>query len=302
VPAENEFNPEVRLQDPTSSTITIGEARGILGVSTSTLRRWEKISDFFVIERQGEKARRYYTRNIKDIAALMEEGQSAEEAIENIGSIVSESYADLIKSLCVCDGDSATVAVERMYGRQSERKLLFETILPACELVADRFDQGSHDGSPSAQSEYATRWGANLLSNLDQLSETGKYGKNVWVANATQEPPSTGWENDNPLYVHAFLLFLGRAGLNKFRLSLDTNADLGRAAIAVPPNSVVIIGRSATNERAQNFLNALDKINIRTDHIYLPDKLTGRVIEPMNILVKEPDIAAIQVDDAIEQA
>jgi DNA-binding transcriptional MerR regulator len=211
-------------------------AASILGVSTNTLRSWERRYGFPCPRRSSGGHRRYALEELHALRQTLAETQNISSAIalaQRRGRGAS-SPSQLSLALANFDFQQADRVLEESLVLRSVERTVEEVLLPA---VAEHSDPGG------ATAEYELAWGyasAWLAALTRQAQPAGPAGE-VVVFDASTQCDLDG------LYTQALELALRRAGHGTARLTPALQRSrLGRALSALAPRAVVITGRRSS--------------------------------------------------------
>jgi MerR family transcriptional regulator, light-induced transcriptional regulator len=217
------------------SGIRINAAAEILGVSTSTLRSWERRLGYPVPRRTPGNHRLY---ELKDLEALR-------EALRETGNISSAvdiakrrgkgpaSPARLLAAFDRFDETAADRELEESLAVRSVERTVSEVLLPALEMASKR-------GNGAAELEAACRWATGWLHSARRLAPSATRPEGVLLLD-TGSPLGV-----EAVYVQALELALRRAGLRVLVLSAELAERRFQSALrALQPVAVVICGNEA---------------------------------------------------------
>jgi DNA-binding transcriptional MerR regulator len=237
------------------SAIRTNAAAAMLGVSSSTLRSWERRFGYPMPQRTEGGHRQFELAEIEALKQSFAETHDISSAI----SIARErgegpsSPARLHSAFEAFREDLADRLLEESLAVRSVERTVESVLLPAVELL---LDGGSATATPSViaaeqRSAPATDGGSPEYRFAWRYS-TG------WLAAAQRVAPSATREEGvlifdlarpadiDSLYVQALELILRRAGLRVLSLPIDLeDARIGSALRALRPNAVVLAGRGA---------------------------------------------------------
>lgn len=211
-------------------------AASILGVSTNTLRSWERRYGFPRPHRSSGGHRRYALEEIQVLRQTLAETQNISSAVELARRRgAGPASADrLSTAFAAFDQQQADRLLEESLVLRSVERTVEEVLLPA---VAEHAD----GGGPTAEYELAFRYGMDWLSALGRQVRSGGVPVDVLLFDA-----SAPCDLD-ALSAQALELFLRRAGLSTARLtSAVERSRLGRALRALAPRVVILTGRRSS--------------------------------------------------------
>ena len=215
------------------SGIRTNAAAMMLGVSTNTLRSWERRYGFPCPLRSTGGHRLYELGQIEALRATLEETRNVSSAV----SLARErgagpaSCVRLRAALAAFDEESANRLLEESLALRSYERTIVELLLPALA------------GMPAggAEAEFGARHAAGWMSALKRLSPPASRPEGVLVFDA-----ATPLELDG-LHAQAFELLLRRAGLRTLVMSPAVEPSrLGRALRALVPQALVLTGHGAS--------------------------------------------------------
>lgn len=214
--------------------IRINGAASMLGVSTNTLRGWERRYGFPSPQRSSGGHRHYSLEEIEALRHALAETHNVSSAIalaQQRGSAPSSSPR-LADTFAAFDEAGADRLLEESLALRSLERTIEELLLPA---VAAHHDPER----PTAEFEFAWRHATAWLSAMKRLAPTASRGEGVLIFDS-----SSVCDLDT-LHAQALELMLRRSGLRTLLLTpaID-NGRLGRALRALGPQAVVLAGRS----------------------------------------------------------
>ena len=222
------------LVDPVSG-IRINAAAEMLGVSTSTLRSWERRLGYPQPARTPGNHRLYELDEVETLRAALRETHNISSAVEvaRVRGRGPASSAGLVAAFDRFDEVAADRELEQSLAVRSVERTVSELLLPALELAARR-------RNTDAELEHACRWATGWLHGARRLA-----------ASATRDEGVLLLDSGSPLGVEAVQtqaleLFLRRAGLRVLLLSARLAEARFRSALrALAPRAVVICGSEA---------------------------------------------------------
>ena len=222
------------LVDPVSG-IRINAAAEMLGVSTSTLRSWERRLGYPQPARTPGNHRLYELSEVEALRTALRETHNISSAVEvaRVRGRGPASAAGLVAAFDRFDEVAADRELEQSLVVRSVERTVSELLLPALELAARR-------RNADAELEHACRWATGWLHGARRLA-----------ASATRDEGVLLLDSGSPLGVEAVQtqaleLFLRRAGLRVLLLSARLAEARFRSALrALAPRAVVICGSEA---------------------------------------------------------
>jgi len=212
--------------------IRINGAASMLGVSTNTLRGWERRYGFPRPQRSSGGHRQYSLEEIEALRqALAETGNvsSAVALARQRGSAPSSSprLADALRAF---DEGAADRLLEESLALRSLERTIEEVLLPA--VAAQQEPE-----RPTAEFEFAWRHATAWLSAMKRLAPPASRREGVLIFD------SSGVCDLESLHSQALEVMLRRSGLRTLLLTpgID-NGRLGRALRALEPDAVVLAG------------------------------------------------------------
>ena len=217
------------------SGIRINAAAGMLGVSTSTLRSWERRLGYPTPHRTPGNHRLYELDEVEALRDALRETQNISSAVEvaRQRGRGPASPARLVTCFDAFDEAGADRELEESLALRSVERTISELLLPSLELARRR-------QNGAAELEYACRWATGWLHRARRL-----------VAGATRAEAVLLLDSGSPLgvesvQVQALELFLRRAGLRVLLLSAGLAEGRFRSALrALGPDAIVICGSEA---------------------------------------------------------
>jgi DNA-binding transcriptional MerR regulator len=211
-------------------------AASILGVSTNTLRSWERRYGFPRPRRSSGGHRRYAIEEIQALRQTLSETHNVSSAIalargRGAGPASPSRLAPALASL---DHQQADRLLEESLVLRSLERTVEEVLLPAVAELAD-------PGGPTAEYELAWHYAMQWLCALSRQAQPPAQAADVLIFDA-----STPCDLDG-LYIQALELMLRRAGLGTARLTPGVQRSrLGRALRSLSPRAVIITGRRSS--------------------------------------------------------
>jgi len=214
--------------------IRTNAAATMLGVSTNTLRSWERRYGFPRPRRTKGGHRHYELLQIEALRQSLAETRNVSSAValaQERGTGPS-SPARLSEAFAAFDEQLADRLLEESLALRSVERTIEEVLLPA---VAGQAEEGAR----SASYEFALRHATGWLSALKRLTPPASRREGVLILDV-----SAAWDLDT-LHGQALEVALRRGGLRTLCLSpaIDRSG-LGRALRALEPRALVLTGRS----------------------------------------------------------
>ncbi|MFL5821998.1 MAG: MerR family transcriptional regulator [Solirubrobacteraceae bacterium] len=211
-------------------------AASILGVSTNTLRSWERRYGYPRPRRSSGGHRRYAIDEIQALCQTLSETQNISSAIAlaRRRGAGPASPSRLTMAFAAFDHEQVDRLLEESLVLRSVERTVEEVLLPAVAELGD-------PAGPTAEYEMAWRYASSWLAALTrQASPTGS-AADVLIFDASAPCDLDG------LYTQALELLLRRAGLGTARLTPAVERSrLGRALRALDPRAVVVTGRRSS--------------------------------------------------------
>jgi DNA-binding transcriptional MerR regulator len=227
-------------------------AASILGVSTNTLRSWERRYGFPRPRRSSGGHRRYALEEIQVLHQTLAETQNVSSAIElaRRRGAGPSSASRLATALAALDQPGADRLLEESLVLRSLERSVEEVLLPAVAELAG-------EAGPTAEYELAWRYGIDWLSALARQAPSSRGPVDALLFDA-----STPCDLDT-LCVGALELFLRRAGLHTARLTPDVDGSrLGRALRALQPRAVIVTGRRSSLDTIGRIVYAVRSLRV----------------------------------------
>ena len=237
------------------SGIRINAAAEMLGVSTSTLRSWERRLGYPHPRRTPGNHRIYELNEVESLREALRETQNISSAVE-VARQRGRGPASPARLLTAFDRfDEATCdrELEQSLAIRSVERTVAEVLLPALEMAERR-------PNSAAELEHACRWATGWLHGARRLS-----------AGATRPEGVLLLDSGSPLgveatHVQALELFLRRTGLRVLLLSAALAEGRFRSALrALQPEAVVICGSEAQLDVLGSALRSLRAEEGRVD-------------------------------------
>jgi hypothetical protein len=215
------------------SAVRTNAAAEMLGVSTNTLRGWERRFGFPRTQRSNGGHRHYELTEIEALRITLEETDNVSSAI----ALARErgegpcSPARLRSAFAAFDEEAAYRLLDESLALRSVERTIEEVLLTAVSAHADLDRRG-------AEYEFGWRLAAGWLSAMKRLAPPATRYEAVLIFDA-----STPCELD-ALHAQALEVILRRAGLRTLSLTPAIEPTrLGRAVRALEPRAVVMTGR-----------------------------------------------------------
>jgi MerR family transcriptional regulator, light-induced transcriptional regulator len=229
-------------------------AASILGVSTNTLRSWERRYGFPQPKRSEGGHRQYELDEIEALRQTLAETHNISSAI----ALVQERGAGPVSSARVAaayvsfDAEQADRLLEESMIVRSLERTIDEVLIPAVTECAD-------PGGPTAEYEFAWRHGIDWLAAIGRLTPPPKRHETVLLFEATIPCDL------DAVYIRALAVLLGRAGLRTLSLTpaIDRSR-LGRALRALNPDAVVVCGRRSSLDTLGRLIYTVRSMNRHT--------------------------------------
>jgi DNA-binding transcriptional MerR regulator len=243
------------------SGIRINAAAEMLGVSTSTLRSWERRLGYPEPDRTAGNHRLYDLGQVEALRDALGETHNISSAVEvaRRGGRGPASPARLVACFDRFDETAADRELEESLAVRSLERSVSELLLPALELAERR----AENGRGAAELEHACRWATGWLHGARRLA-----------AGATRTDGVLLLDSGSPLgvesvHVQALELFLRRAGLRVLVLSAGLAAGRFNSALrALEPTAAVICGCEARLDVLGGALRALRGTDAAATQLY----------------------------------
>jgi DNA-binding transcriptional MerR regulator len=216
--------------------IRTNAAASILGVSTNTLRSWERRYGFPHPRRSEGGHRQYEFGEIEALRLTLAETKNISSAV----ALVQErgagpsSSARLAAAYQGFDDRQADRLLEESLSVRSLERTIDELLLPAVGGCAD-------PGGPTAEYEFAWRHGSGWLAATARLAPSASRRERILLIDASVPCDL------HALHAQALEVILRRAGLRTFCLTPAVERSrLGRALRALSPAAVVLTGRRSS--------------------------------------------------------
>lgn len=211
-------------------------AASILGVSTNTLRSWERRYGFPRPHRSSGGHRRYAIDEIQALRQTLSETHNVSSAVAlaRRRGAGPASRSRLAAAFGAFDHHQADRLLEESLVLRSVERTVEEVLLPA---VAEQADSGG----ATAEYELAWRYAMGWLSALARQGTAMTSPGDVLIFDASAPC------DVDALYTQALALFLRRAGLGAACLTPAVDRSrLGRALRALTPRAVIVTGRRSS--------------------------------------------------------
>jgi hypothetical protein len=217
--------------------IRTNAAAAMLGVSTNTLRTWERRFGFPAPRRTAGGHRLYDLAELEALrSALAEAGNvSSAIALARERGAGPATVVRLRSAFTRFDADGADRVLEESLATRSVERTTGELLLPAVEALA------APAGAAGAELGFAWRWATGWLAAQTRLAPAATRPEGVVVFEATAAC------DVDALHAQALELALRRRGLRTLVLPFAIEPErLARALSAVRPDAVVLTGRRAS--------------------------------------------------------
>jgi MerR family transcriptional regulator, light-induced transcriptional regulator len=222
----------------------------MLGVSTNTLRSWERRYGFPSPQRSPGGHRQYALVEIEALRLTLAETHNVSSAV----SLARErgegpsSLGRLANAFAAFNEESANRLLEESLALRSVERTIDELLLAAVSALSDPEHQ-------SAEYEFAWRLATGWLSAMKRLSPPASRYEGVLVFEASAQCDL------DALHAQALEVILRRAGLRTLSLTpmIDPNR-LGRAVRALDPRAVVLTGRHVSLDSIGRLVYAVRNI------------------------------------------
>jgi len=208
----------------------------MLGVSTNTLRSWERRYRFPRPRRTEGGHRQYELHEIEALKQALAETHNVSSAVAlaQRRGIGPSSRSRLTEAFASFDERLADQLLEESLALRSVERTIEELLLPA---VADHADRDLSGPAYQFAWRHATGW----LSALKRLAPPASRSEGVLILDAWTAPDL------DTLHAQALELVLRRAGLRTLSLSAAIDRSrLGRALRALDPAAVVLSGQGVS--------------------------------------------------------
>ncbi len=216
--------------------IRTNAAATMLGVSTNTLRSWERRYGFPQPRRSDGGHRRYVLEEIEALRQSLAETHNVSSAIalaQERGTGPSSS-ARLAAAYREFDKPTADRLLEESLALRSPERTIDELLLPAVGGCSD-------PAGTIAEYEFAWRHGMGWLAAIGRLAAPAARSETILLIDA-----SVPCDLD-ALYALALEVVLQRSGLRTFCLTpAIERSRLGRALRAISPTALILTGRRSS--------------------------------------------------------
>jgi DNA-binding transcriptional MerR regulator len=214
--------------------IRTNAAAAMLGVSTNTLRTWERRFGFPAPRRTAGGHRLYDLAELEALRSAFAEAGNASSAIA-LARQRGEGPATVAR-LCAAfarfDADEADRVLEESLATRSVERTVQELLLAAVDALGD---------AAGAELGFAWRWATGWLAAQARLAPPANRAEGVVVFEATAPC------DPDALHAQALELALRRRGVRTLVLAFAVEPErLARALSAVRPDAVVLTGRRAS--------------------------------------------------------
>jgi MerR family transcriptional regulator, light-induced transcriptional regulator len=217
------------------SVIRTNAAAAMLGVSTNTLRSWERRFGYPMPRRTEGGHRQFELTEIEALRQALGETHNISSAV-SIARERGEGMAspERLRDALLCfDAHAADRVLEESVALRSVERTVGELLLGAVEMLSPT------DGS--AEYGFAWRYATGWLAAAQRIAPPATREEGVLIFDASHQPDM------DALHVQALELFLRRSGLRVLALPVEIEPErVGNALRAVHPSAVVLSGRRAT--------------------------------------------------------
>jgi len=216
--------------------IRTSAAAGLLGVSPSTLRSWERRLGYPSPQRSDGNHRQYELAEVEALRdALAETGNiSSAVAMARARGRGPGSPARLLRAFDNFDESAADRELEESLAMRTLERTISELLIPALDLAAARTGQ-------EVELEHACRWALGWLAGARRLAPAATRPEGILLLDSGSPLGPEG------VHVQALELFLRRAGLRVLVLSASLADSRFRNALrALDPRAVVLCGSGAS--------------------------------------------------------
>jgi len=211
--------------------IRTNAAAAMLGVSTNTLRTWERRFGYPAPRRTAGGHRLYDLAELEALrSAFAEAGNvSSAVALARARGAGPATAARLAAAFARFDAEGADLVLEESLATRSVERTVDELLLPGV------------DGLGDAELGFAWRWATGWLAAQTRLAPAATRSEGVMVFEAT------GPCDPDALHAQALELALRRRGLRTLVLPVSVAPErVARALHAVAPRAAVLTGRRAS--------------------------------------------------------
>ena len=215
------------------SSIRTNAAAAMLGVSSNTLRSWERRFGYPMPQRTEGGHRQFELSEIETLRQAFAETRDIASAV----SIARErgegpsSPARLQSALAAFSEDAADRLLEESLAVRSVERTVDSVLLAAVELLPD--------GSP--ERAFAWRYATGWLAAATRVAPPASRDESALIFDASR-PRAL-----DALHIQALELFLRRAGLRVLTLPVELDADrVGSALRALRPGAIVLAGSGSS--------------------------------------------------------
>jgi DNA-binding transcriptional MerR regulator len=228
------------------SVIRTNAAAALLGVSSNTLRSWERRFGFPMPQRTEGGHRQFDLTEIEALRQAFTETQDISSAI----SVARErgegpsTPTRLRAAFVAFSEEKADRLMEESMAVRSVERTVESVLLAAVQTLAPGAPE-EHGNAPAGSPEYcfAWRYATGWLAAAQRVAPPSNREDGVLIFDA-----SSSLEVD-ALYVQALELFTRRAGLRVLTLPVDLDSTrVGSALRALRPSAMVLGGRRSTLE------------------------------------------------------
>jgi MerR family transcriptional regulator, light-induced transcriptional regulator len=225
---------------PSMGVIRTNAAAAMLGVSSNTLRSWERRFAYPTPRRTAGGHRQYALEEIEALRSALEETHNISSAVA-IAQQRGEgppSPSRLRSALGRYDEAQADRLLEESLSLRSLERTVEEVLLPTLEEMAD---SGPADQPPLPEYVFAARWATGWMSAARRVAPPASRPEGVLVFDASRPL------DVDSLHAQALELVLRRGGWRTLTFTVDLDATrMGRALTALGPRAVVLTGQGAS--------------------------------------------------------
>jgi len=216
--------------------IRTSAAAGLLGVSPSTLRSWERRLGYPTPDRSDGNQRQYQLAEVEALRdALAETGNiSSAVAVARSRGRGPSTPVRLLRAFDNFDEPAADRELEESLAMRTLERTIAELLLPALEQAAARPGR-------EVELEHACRWALGWLAGARRLAPPATRPEGILLLDSGSPL------GPEAVHVQALELFLRRAGLRVLVLSAALADSRFRNALrALQPRAVVLCGSEAS--------------------------------------------------------
>jgi DNA-binding transcriptional MerR regulator len=217
-------------------TLKIGEAAGLLNVSPSTLRAWEKRFGYPETARSVGGQRVYFLPQLLALQGALQAGLSVGSAISQVREGIGVDDKSLQGALGALDFSRCDAVMEATLAMRSLEDSVDAVLLPAVGVMQAEL------GTENVGWALVARWATEWLQRARRLTPWPTGRISLVLADASD---GLGLE---AVAVSAFELLCLRAGAEVLRLPVSSVSGLAPVVARAAPQVIVVVGSGSSDD------------------------------------------------------